>query len=97
MLVISLGFGSRGPTFAFVISLIAVTALSASRNPRYLVAVLVVALMGIAAFPFISLPETARERLQKTATQPVLVLSDDVRSELYKQAIRSPTNTRCGG
>jgi O-antigen ligase len=87
VLVISLGFGSRGPTVAFVMSLVVVTALSASRNPRYLVAVLVVAAVGVAAFPLISLPETARQRLQKTATQPVLVLSDDVRSELYKQAI----------
>jgi O-antigen ligase len=88
VLGVSFGLGSRGPTVAFAISLLLITALSASRNPKYLVAVLLVALLGIALFPFISLPETARKRLSQTATQPVLVLSDDVRSELYAEAVK---------
>jgi O-antigen ligase len=87
VLIVALGLGSRGPTVAFAISLVTMTALSATRNPRYLVAVLMVALLGIAVFPFISLPETASQRLQQAASEPVVVLNDDVRSELYAEAV----------
>ena len=87
MFVISLGFGSRGPTVSFVVALALVIALSAIRNPRYLAVVAVIGCLGIAVFPFISLPETAQQRLTKTASDPTQVLHDDLRYEFYRQAI----------
>jgi O-antigen ligase len=87
MLVISLGLGSRGPIVSFVVALALVLALSAIRNPRYLAVIVAIACMGIAIFPFISLPETARDRLTKTASNPTQVLHDDLRFEFYRQAI----------
>ena len=87
MFVISLGFGSRGPTVSFVVALALVIALSTIRNPRYLAVVAVIGCLGIAVFPFISLPETARQRLTKTASDPTQVLHDDLRYDFYRQAI----------
>ena len=87
MFVISLGFGSRGPTVSFVVALALMIALSAVRNPRYLAVVAAIGCLGIAVFPFISLPETARQRLTSTASNPAQVLHDDLRFDFYRQAI----------
>jgi O-antigen ligase len=57
------------------------------REPRRVIPVLVLVVAGIAALPFISLPETSSERLTGLVREPEQTFSKDLRSRLYSKGI----------
>ena len=87
LVALALGIGSRGPLVALVLAAAVTGAAVILREPRRLLPVVLVAVAGIAAFPFISLPETSKERLAGLTEHPVEVLEEDVRAPLYATAV----------
>jgi O-antigen ligase len=87
LVIIALGIGSRGPIAALVLAAVVTGAAVMLREPRRLLPVMLIAVAGLAAFPFISLPETSRERLVGLTEHPVEVLEEDVRAPLYATAV----------
>jgi O-antigen ligase len=83
---VAIGFGARGPIAAFVVTLIAVALISALRSTRSLFAVLAAVVVGAAVLPFVTVPESAGERLREAASDPVATLRGDTRWILYEQA-----------
>ncbi len=86
ILAVSASIGSRGPILSFGFAVACVIAASALRNPRQLVPVIALVAAAIAVFPFVSLPETSRERLEEAVKNPTKSLQEDGRAILYRQA-----------
>lgn len=87
VIAVALGIGSRGPVLALGVAVATVAALSVLSSPRQLALVLSSLLVSLAAFPFITLPDTAHERIGTAVTDPVTVFEGDDRSMLYSKAI----------
>lgn len=87
VLGVALGIGSRGPIVALGASLAAVTVLSTMRGSRPLLLTAITVGSIVALFPLLSLPDTARERIATTVSNPVSVLEGDSRSDLYEKAL----------
>ena len=85
--VVASSIGSRGPIVSLALALVCVAVASVVRSPRQLASVLVIVAAGIAIFPFVQLPETSRERLEETVSNPTQTLEQDGRSRLYGKAI----------
>ena len=84
---VALLIGSRGPIISFVFGLL-VTALALGvRRPGTLAPIAGLLVAGVLVFPFISLPETSKERLTTAASNPVGTLQSDGRDVIYHQAI----------
>lgn len=86
ILAVAASIGSRGPILSLGIALVCVVAASALRSPRQLIPVIALVAAGIAVFPFVSLPETSRERLEEAVKTPTSSLQEDGRSILYGKA-----------
>jgi O-antigen ligase len=85
--LVAIGYGARGPIAAFVATLIAVAMISAMRSARSLAALLAAVVVGAAVLPFVTVPDSASERLRGAARDPVATLRGDTRWILYDQAI----------
>jgi O-antigen ligase len=87
LLALAAMIGSRGPLIAFAGALVVTLLALVVNNPRTLVPLLALVLVGVAVFPFISLPETSQQRLSGVARDPLGALQQDGRSALYRQAV----------
>lgn len=87
VLGVAIGIGSRGPVVALGVSLAAVMVLSIMRGSRPLLLTAITVGSIVALFPLVSLPDTARERIATTVSDPVSVLEGDSRSDLYEKAL----------
>jgi len=87
LVAVAAGVGSRGPLLSLVLALLCVTAASVARSPRQLLGILLVVAAGVAVFPFVSLPETSRDRLERTVQNPYASVDEDGRSLLYDKAL----------
>lgn len=85
--IVATGYGARGPIAAFVATLAAVALILAVRSARALVAVVVAVVVGAAVIPFVTVPNSASERIGEAARDPVSTLRGDTRWILYNQAI----------
>jgi O-antigen ligase len=83
---IAAAVGSRGPVLSLALALVVVLAAWLLRVPRSVAPVLAVAVVSLAVVPFVSLPETSRERLTSAARDPVAAFREDARSVLVEQA-----------
>jgi O-antigen ligase len=84
---VALGFGARGPIGAFVVTLAAVALLSSLRSTRALVGVLCAVAVAAAVLPFVTVPDSASQRIREAASDPVTTLRGDTRWVLYQQAL----------
>jgi O-antigen ligase len=87
LLAVAASIGSRGPLVSLVLALAITVAVVVVRNPRALVPLLAMVMVGVAVLPFIYLPETSAARLRGITEDPVGTLQGDGRSRLYRQAI----------
>jgi O-antigen ligase len=87
VVVIAVGFGSRGPIAAFVmtIAVIAVLATIESRRLRGIWVGMAVVLAAVAAA--VQVPGVASQRLTEVATNPANALRNDPRYPLYQEAV----------
>lgn len=85
---VAAAIGSRGPLLALALALALTGAVFLARVPRRAAPVMLGVLAGVALLPFISLPESASERLSRAATDPVQVLQEDPRYTTFGQALR---------
>lgn len=85
--IVASGYGARGPMAAFFATLVAVALISAVRSGRALATVVVAVVVGAAVLPFVTVPDSASERLSEAARDPVSTLRGDTRWILYNQAI----------
>ena len=85
--IVASGYGARGPMAAFFATLVAVALILAVRSSRALVAVVAAVVIGAAVLPFVTVPNSASERLSEAARDPVSTLRGDTRWILYNQAI----------
>jgi O-antigen ligase len=83
---IAAAVGSRGPILSLALALVVVLAAWLLRVPRKIAPALAVAVVSLAAVPFLSLPETSRERLSSAARDPVAAFREDARYTLVQQA-----------
>jgi O-antigen ligase len=86
VLLVASGYGARGPIAAFVATMVAVILVLALRSGRHLAIVLAAVAITAAALPFVTVPETAGERIEEAARDPVATLRGDTRHVLYDQA-----------
>jgi O-antigen ligase len=84
---VALGFGARGPVGAFVVTLAAVALISSLRSTRALVGVLCAVAVAAAVLPFVTVPDSASQRISEAASNPVATLRGDTRWVLYQQAL----------
>jgi len=87
LVAVAASIGSRGPLVSLVLALALTVAAIVVRNPRALVPLLAMVAVGVAAFPFVALPETSAARLRGITEDPLGTLQGDGRSRLYRQAI----------
>jgi len=87
LVAVAASIGSRGPLISLVMALALTVAVVIVRTPRALVPLLATVAIGIAVFPFVSLPETSAARLRGITQDPVGTLQGDGRSRLYGQAV----------
>jgi O-antigen ligase len=84
---VALLIGSRGPIISLVFGLV-ITALALGlRRPATLAPIAALLVVVTLIFPFISLPETSKQRLTGAASNPVGTLQSDGRDVIYHQAI----------
>jgi O-antigen ligase len=83
---IAAAVGSRGPVLSLALTLVVVLAAWLLRVPRKVAPVLAVAVVSLAVVPFVSLPETSRERLSSAARDPVAAFREDARYVLVQQS-----------
>ena len=84
---VALGFGARGPIGAFLFTLAAVALLASLRSTRALVGVLIAVAVAAAVLPFVTVPDSASQRIREAASNPVGTLRGDTRWVLYQQAL----------
>jgi O-antigen ligase len=87
LVAVAAGIGSRGPLLSLVLALACVFAVSLVRRPQQLLPALVIVAAAVAVFPFVSLPDTSRERLQRAVQNPSGSVEEDGRSALYTKAV----------
>jgi O-antigen ligase len=87
LLAVAAGIGSRGPLISLALAIACVLLTSILRRPRQLVPAVLAVAAGVAVFPFVSLPETSRERLAQTIQNPAASVEEDGRAALYRQAV----------
>jgi len=87
LIVVAATIGERGPILGVAVALCATATAWVLRAPRKVLPVLCVVGVGVAAAPFVSLPETSSERLAAAARDPVGTLEADSRTAIYRQAI----------
>jgi O-antigen/teichoic acid export membrane protein/O-antigen ligase len=78
--------GSRGPILSFALALAVVVVAWLLRVPRKVAPVLAIAAISLAVVPFVSLPESSKERLSSAARDPVAAFRTDDRYFLVQQA-----------
>jgi O-antigen/teichoic acid export membrane protein/O-antigen ligase len=78
--------GSRGPILSLVLALAVTLVAWLARVPRKVAPVLVIAALSLAVVPFVTLPETSKERLSSAASDPVAAFRSDDRYFLIQQA-----------
>jgi O-antigen/teichoic acid export membrane protein/O-antigen ligase len=83
---IAAAVGSRGPILSLGLALAVVLVAWLLRVPRKVAPVLAIAAISLAVVPFVSLPETSRERLSSAARDPVAAFRSDDRYFLVQQA-----------
>src|SRR5688500_13751800 len=86
VLFIAVGHGARGPIAAFAVTAAAVVLVLSLHSIRALGAVAAAVVVGAVALPFVTVPDTAGERLREAANDPVATLRGDLRWILYDQA-----------
>ena len=86
VILVASGFGARGPIAAFGATMVAVIFVLALRSARHLAAVIAAVAITAVAFPFLTVPDTASERIEEAARDPVATLRGDTRRVLYNQA-----------
>jgi O-antigen ligase len=84
---VALGFGARGPIGAFAVTLAAVALLLSLRSARALVGVLCAVAVSAAVLPFVTVPDSASQRLREATSNPVATLRGDTRWVLYEQGL----------
>lgn len=87
VVAIAASIGSRGPLVAFALALVCTIAAIVLREPRRIAPVLLLVVAGVAVLPFISLPETSSERLDKLVENPSGTFNQDLRSRLYSKGV----------
>jgi O-antigen ligase len=85
-IAIAAAVGSRGPMLSLALTLVVVLAAWLLRVPRKVAPALAVAVVSLAVVPFLSLPETSRERLSSAVSDPVAAFREDARYLLVQQA-----------
>lgn len=86
LVAVAAGIGSRGPLLSLALALVCVLAVYMVKKPQQLFPALIVVGAALAVFPFVSLPETSRERLERTIQNPSGSVEEDGRSALYGKA-----------
>jgi len=84
---VALLVGSRGPIISLVFALVITAAALGLRRPRTLAPIAALLVVGIMIFPFVSLPETSKQRITGAASNPVGTFQSDGRDVIYKQAV----------
>jgi O-antigen ligase len=87
VVVVAASIGSRGPLVGFVLALICTVVAIVLREPRRILPVLLTIAVGVAALPFISLPETSSERISGLVKNPSGAFNEDLRSRLYDKGL----------
>jgi O-antigen ligase len=87
LVLVAVGIGSRGPLISLALAVGCVLLASILRRPGQLVPAVLAVAAAVAVFPFVSLPETSRERLERTISNPAASVEEDGRSALYSKAV----------
>lgn len=87
VMIIAVGFGSRGPIAAFVLTVVVIAILSAVQSRRVLAAWLAGAILLAALVSVFQVPGVASQRLTALATNPAAAITRDPRYPLYRQAV----------
>jgi O-antigen/teichoic acid export membrane protein/O-antigen ligase len=85
-IAIAAAVGSRGPILSLVLALAVTLVAWLVRVPRKVAPVLAIAVVSLAVVPFVSLPETSKERLSSAARDPVAAFRSDDRYFLVQEA-----------
>jgi O-antigen/teichoic acid export membrane protein/O-antigen ligase len=85
-IAIAAAVGSRGPILSLALALAVTLVAWLARVPRKVAPVLAIAAVSLAVVPFVSLPETSKERLSSAARDPVAAFRSDDRYFLVQQA-----------
>jgi O-antigen/teichoic acid export membrane protein/O-antigen ligase len=85
-IAIAAAVGSRGPVLSLGLALAVTLVAWLLRVPRKVAPVLAIAAVSLAVVPFVSLPETSKERLSSVASDPVAAFRSDDRYFLVQQA-----------
>jgi O-antigen ligase len=80
--------GSRGPVLSFALAMAVTLTAWLLRTPRKVAPVLVVAALGVAVVPFVSLPATSSQRISEAARDPIAAFRQDDRSFLIPEALQ---------
>jgi O-antigen/teichoic acid export membrane protein/O-antigen ligase len=85
-IAIAAAVGSRGPILSLGLALAVTLVAWLARVPRKAAPVLALAAVSLAVVPFVSLPETSKERLSSAASDPIAAFRSDDRYFLVQQA-----------